>query len=152
MDHTADPSTAQADLPAVLPCPAWGASGCGWSDATLLAALTGAHAAWGARALWVAPDWSAPRGSRKREPGLDIVPNRQDCTVRHDARTPELQRRIDLAVSHVRARVANYDYSERSAVLTVDTTALADLIGPVEIAVRLAYGYVYILVVLRSAP
>lgn len=122
--------------------PAWGSSlgGCDTYD--------GAVAAWGARAIWVRPNYAARKGSPARSPSLDLLGDRQDCTVTDEALRPTLREAIDTGVRAIRAAVAAWDYEERSSGQIVLPEVVA---GGYRVAPRFAtsYGYVYCLVVLR---
>jgi hypothetical protein len=133
------PATAPAPIPAP---PAWGSS-LGSHDT-----YDGAVAAWGARAIWVRPDYSARKGSPASRPGLDLLGDRQDVTVVDEALRLTLREAIDAGVQAIRAGVAAWDYDERSSGVRVLPEVVA---GGYRVAPRygVSYGYVYCLVVVR---
>jgi len=133
------PNATPAPIP---PPPAWGSSVAS-SDT-----YDGAVAAWGARAIWVRPDYSARKGSPARSPSLDLMGDRQDCTVTDEALRPTLREAIDAGVQAIRAGVAAWDYDERRSGVLVLPEVVA---GGYRVAPRygVSYGYVYCLVVVR---
>ena len=133
-----------------LLAPAWGTAGCGASDADVAALLDGGFAAWGCRGIWVAPDWRARKNSRASRPGLDLLPDRQDCTVVDEALRGSFRPVLDAAVAALRARVGTYDYDTRGGLLDVEPVVVGG--HRADLRVRVAGGYVYALIVLSEAP
>jgi len=136
-------TTLPAPAPAPVPAPpAWGSSVARGDTSA------GAGAAWGARAIWVRPDYNARKGSPARSPSLDLLGDRQDCTVTNEALRPTLREAIDAGVQAIRAGVAAWDYDERSSGVRVLPEVVA---GGYRVAPRygVSYGYVYCLVVVR---
>ena len=132
--------------PAPLAAPAWGTAGCGADDLHDL--LASGFAAWGCRGIWVAPNWRARKGSRESRPALDLLGNRQDCTVADEARRGSLGPILDAAVNALRERIAACDYNPREDRLSVEPVLAGGYRA--DLRVRVAGGYVYALVAFRD--
>ena len=129
-----------------LTAPAWGTAGCGAPDVAAL--LGSSFAAWGCRGIWVAPNWRARKGTPAARPGLDLMGDRQDCTVTDEALRGTFRPLLDAAVRALRDRVARHDYDSRESLLAVDPLVVGD--HRVDLRVRVSGGYVYALVVARN--
>jgi hypothetical protein len=132
--------------PATLTAPAWGSAGCGATD--LDALLAAGFAAWGCRGIWVAPNWHARKGSPASRPALDLLGDRQDCTVVDEALRGRFRPTLDAAVAALRERIGTYDYDSREDLLVVAPVVVGG--HRADLRVRVCYGYVYGVAVFRD--
>ena len=132
--------------PTTLTAPAWGSAGCGATDLDTL--LTSGIAAWGCRAIWGSPDWNATKGSPARRPYLDLLGDRQDCTVVKGVLRETIRPILEASLAVLRERIATYDYDSRDSRIDVEPVVVGE--RRADLRVRVAYGYVYAVVVIRD--
>ena len=135
-----------ATLVPTLRAPAWGSAGCGATDLDTL--LATGFAAWGCRGIWVAPNRHARKGSPASRPALDLLGDRQDCTVVDEALRGRFRPTLDAAVAALRERIGTYDYDSREDLLVVAPVVVGG--HRADLRVRVCYGYVYGVAVFRD--